>query len=215
MRSSRVTPQELKQILPLCRDTLTWSRHLALAEEFGLNSPARWAAFIAQVGHESAQLTRMIENLSYSVRGLMATWPKRFPTPESTNGYARNPERLANYVYGGRLGNGPMESGEGWRYRGRGLIQVTGKANYEIAGRGLGLNLTERPAMLEIAEHAVRSAAYFWKTRGLNELADEGTEPAFREITRRINGGYNGYDDRAALWAKAKSVLHAPEAAVA
>lgn len=210
-----MTPQELKQILPLCRDTLTWSRHLALAINFGINTPARWAAFIAQVGHESAQLTRLVENLSYSVRGLMATWPNRFATPESTHSYARNPERLANFVYGNRLGNGPMETGDGWRYRGRGLIQVTGKANYQIAGVGLGLNLVERPALLELPDHAARSAAFYWQSNGLNDLADKGTEKAFREITRRINGGYNGYDDRAALWAKAKSVLHAPEAAVA
>lgn len=210
-----MTPQELKQILPLCRDTLTWSRHLTLAEVFGVSTPARRAAFIAQVGHESAQLTRVIENMSYSVRGLMSTWPKRFPTPESTATFARNPERLANYVYGDRLGNGPMESGDGWRYRGRGLIQVTGRANYEVTGKGLGLNLIERPALLEIAEHAVRSAAFFWQTNGLNKLADDGTEKAFREITRRINGGYNGYDDRAALWSTAKAVLHAPAAVAA
>jgi putative chitinase len=210
-----MTPQELKQILPMCRDTATWSRHLALAEAFGVNTPGRWAAFIAQVGHESAQLTRLVENLSYSVRGLMATWPTRFPNTTATNTFARNPERLANFVYGKRLGNGPMETGDGWRYRGRGLIQVTGKANYQKMGEGLGLDLLERPALLELPDHAVRSAAYFWQSNGMNELADDGTEKAFKEITRRINGGFNGYDDRAALWAKAKVVLRAPEAQAA
>jgi putative chitinase len=199
----------------MCRDTATWAKHLALAEPFGVNTSARWAAFIAQVGHESAQLTRLVENLSYSVRGLMATWPTRFPTTASTNTYARNPERLANFVYGKRLGNGPMESGDGWRYRGRGLIQVTGKANYAKAGEGLGLDLLERPALLELPDHATRSAAYFWQSNGMNELADEGTEKAFKEITRRINGGFNGYEDRASLWAKAKVVLRAPEAQAA
>jgi putative chitinase len=199
----------------MCRDTATWAKHLALAEPFGVNTSARWAAFIAQVGHESAQLTRLVENLSYSVRGLMATWPTRFPTTASTNTYARNPERLANFVYGKRLGNGPMETGDGWRYRGRGLIQVTGRANYAKAGEGLGLDLIERPALLELPDHATRSAAYFWQSNGMNELADEGTEKAFKEITRRINGGFNGYEDRAALWAKAKVVLRAPEAQAA
>jgi putative chitinase len=199
----------------MCRDTATWAKHLALAEPFGVNTSARWAAFIAQVGHESAQLTRLVENLSYSVRGLMATWPTRFPTTASTNTYARNPERLANFVYGKRLGNGPMETGDGWRYRGRGLIQVTGRANYAKAGEGLGLDLLERPALLELPDHATRSAAYFWQSNGMNELADEGTEKAFKEITRRINGGFNGYEDRASLWAKAKVVLRAPEAQAA
>jgi putative chitinase len=199
----------------MCRDTATWAKHLALAEPFGVNTSARWAAFIAQVGHESAQLTRLVENLSYSVRGLMATWPTRFPTTASTNTYARNPERLANFVYGKRLGNGPMETGDGWRYRGRGLIQVTGRANYAKAGEGLGLDLIERPALLELPDHATRSAAYFWQSNGMNELADEGTEKAFKEITRRINGGFNGYEDRASLWAKAKVVLRAPEAQAA
>ena len=210
-----MTPQELKQILPFCRDTLTWSRHLELAVPFGIDTPGRWAAFIAQVGHESAQLTRLIENMSYSVRGLMATWPARFPTPVSTNTYARNPERLANFVYGSRMGNGPMESGDGWRYRGRGLIQITGRANYVKTGKGLKLDLVERPALLEIPQHAARAAAYFWQSNGLNELADVGTEQSFREITRRINGGYNGYEDRAAMWARAKAALHAPEALAA
>jgi putative chitinase len=108
-----------------------------------------------------------------------------------------------------------MESGDGWRYRGRGLIQVTGQATYAKAAEGLGLDLLERPALLELPDHAARSAAYYWQSNGLNEVADEGTEKAFREITRRINGGFNGYDDRAALWAKAKIVLRAPEALAA
>ena len=202
-----MTPKQLKAILPQCRDTLHWCKLLPLAEPFGVNTDVRWAAFIAQVGHESAHLTRLVENLSYGIRGLMQTWPARFPTEDVAKPYARNPERLANFVYRGRLGNGPMESGDGWRYRGRGLIQVTGKGNYEAMSKGLGVDYVGRPWLLELPDHAVRSAAYFWQTNGLNELADENTEEAFKAITRKINGGYNGWDDRVAIWLRARKEL--------
>lgn len=202
-----MTPLQLKAILPLCRDVQTWCKALSAAEPYGVSTPARWAAFIAQVGHESAQLNSLVENLSYSVRGLMATWPARFPDEATAVRYARNPERTANKVYSNRLGNGPPESGDGWRYRGRGLLQTTGKTNYETTGKGLGLDLVGRPALLEIPDNATKAAAYYWQSNGLNELADENTEEAFKRITRKINGGYNGWDDRLAIWTRAKKVL--------
>ena len=202
-----MTPTQIKAILPLCRDTQMWSLALAKAEPFSVDTPARWAAFIAQVGHESAQLNRLVENLSYGIRGLMATWPKRFPNETTAMPYARNPIKLANYVYGDRLGNGPPPSGEGFRYRGRGLLQTTGKTNYGLTGAALGLDLVARPGLLEIPDNAVKAAAYYWQSNGLNLLADEGTEDAFKAITKRINGGYTGYAERLAFWNKAKSVL--------
>lgn len=206
-----MTPEQLKLILPACRDARFWAREFDQANlpAYGLTTPRRMAAFVAQVGHESASLSRLVENLSYSLRGLMATWPNRFPDERSAQPFARNPIRLANYVYANRLGNGSPESGDGWRYRGRGLIQVTGKANYEAAGEALGLPLGARPDLLESPGHAVRSAAWFWQSRHLNELADAGTLEAFEGITRRINGGLNGLAERVALWHKAREVLHA------
>jgi putative chitinase len=202
-----VTPAQLRLILPQCRDVAFWSRELQNAVPFGVNTAARWAAFIAQVAHESAQFTRLVEGLSYSVRGLMTTWPQRFPTERVAQPFARNPERLANYVYANRLGNGPPESGDGWRYRGRGLIQITGKANYTTAGVALGLPLVAQPAMLERPTDAVRSAAWFWQSRHLNELADADSLDAFEAITRRINGGLTGFAERIALWRKAQQAL--------
>jgi putative chitinase len=202
-----VTPAQLRHVLPLCRDVGFWSRELQNAVPFGVNTAPRWAAFIAQVAHESAQFTRLVEGLSYSVRGLMTTWPKRFPTEKVAQPYARNPEKLANFVYGNRLGNGPPESGDGWRYRGRGLIQVTGKANYAQVGEALGLPLIAQPAMLERPTDAVRSAAWYWQRHGLNEMADAGSFEAFEAITRRINGGLTGLPDRVTLWHKAQEAL--------
>lgn len=202
-----MTPAQLRAILPLCRDVNFWSRELQNAVPYGVNTRARWAAFIAQIAHESAQFTRLVEGLSYSVRGLMATWPKRFPDEKTAQPFARNPEKLANYVYANRLGNGPPESGDGWRYRGRGLIQVTGKANYTTAGAALGLPLVAQPAMLERPTDAVRSAAWFWQSKHLNELADADSLDAFEAITRRINGGLTGLADRVVLWHKAQEVL--------
>jgi putative chitinase len=202
-----VTPAQLRLILPQCRDVAFWSRELQNAVPYGVNTRARWAAFIAQIAHESAQFTRLVEGLSYSVRGLMTTWPQRFPTERVAQPFARNPERLANYVYANRLGNGPPESGDGWRYRGRGLIQITGKANYAEAGVALKLPLVAQPAMLERPTDAVRAAAWYWQTHHLNELADANSQDAFEAITQRINGGFTGLAERIALWRKAQGAL--------
>lgn len=200
-----IRPADLKKILPHCRDIAVWSRHLAGATE--IDTKPRTCAFIAQVGHESLHLTKLLENLSYSARRLTEVWPKRFPTLQAAMPYARNPEKLANLVYGNRLGNGPPESGDGWRYRGRGLMQVTGRANYAMIGDLIRQPLIDKPQMLEIPTHAVRAAVAYWMAKDLNTLADQDTEESFREITRRINGGYNGWDDRLAIWQMAKAVL--------
>lgn len=176
---------------------------------FSLTTPTRQSAFLAQAGHESAGFTRLTENLNYSATGLAATWPGRFRGADGQpNALARalnrRPEAIANVVYANRMGNGPEASGDGWRYRGRGLLQITGRAQYERCGAALGLPLVEQPDLLAQPEPAVLSAAWFWQVNGLNELADAGD---FEAITRRINGGLNGLAERRALWAKFREAL--------
>jgi len=161
----------------------------------------RIAAFIAQVGHESGHLTRLVENLNYGADALRKTWPNRFCVELATVA-ARKPEQIANIAYGNRMGN--TEQGDGWKYRGRGLIQLTGKTNYQLCGEALGLNLLAQPDLLVKPQHACMAAAWFWATNGLNTLADAGK---FDAITQRINGGQNGAADRQALYARALKVL--------
>jgi putative chitinase len=201
-----VTAQQIKAILPQCMDPATWAKALNIAcPQFGIDTPWRMAAFIAQVGHESVQLNRRRENLSYSVRALMNTWPRRFPTEQSATPYARNPEKLANYVYAGRLGNGDTASGDGWRYRGGGLIQLTGRTNYREAGEAIGVALEEAPQKIEQPDVAARSSAWWWQAHGCNDLADAGE---FDKITETINGpAMLGAAARRELWAKAKLIL--------
>ena len=198
-----ITEQQLLQILPNAgRQAGVFVPVLNTAMgKYAIVTRLRVAAFIAQVGHESGQLTRLVENLNYSADGLMKTWPSRFDLVRAT-ACARKPEQIANVVYADRMGNaGP---GDGWKYRGRGLIQVTGKTNYAACGEALGLDLINQPELLERPQYAAMSAAWFWSTRGLNTLADQGE---FMKITRRINGGLNGLADRQALYDNALKVL--------
>jgi putative chitinase len=136
------------------------------------------------------------ENLNYSAERLVAVWPSRFPTKAAAEPYARQPDKLANKVYANRLGNGNEASGDGWRYRGRGPIQLTGKANYEKCGAGIGEDLVRFPCLLLTPSVGLASAGWFWHTRGCNRLADEDDH---RAITRIINGGQLGLDDRIML----------------
>ncbi|MFV3413220.1 glycoside hydrolase family 19 protein [Pseudomonas nitroreducens] len=181
----------------------------AAMRDFGVDTPPRVAAFLAQVGYESAQLTRCVESLTYSSQRLAAVWPRRFRRADgSPTALAREvayqPERIANLVYAGRNGNGDEASGDGWRFRGRGLLQVTGRSNYRSVGEGLAQPLVARPQLLAEPRWACRSAAWWWQRNGLNELADGAR---FEEVTRRINGGLNGLEVRAQLWHRALEVL--------
>ena len=198
-----ITEQQLLQILPNAgRQAGVFVPVLNTAmNRYAIVGSMRAAAFIAQIGHESGQLTRLAENLNYSAEGLMKTWPSRFDLVRATAA-ARKPEQIANIVYGGRMGN--TEPGDGWKYRGRGLIQVTGKTNYAACGEALGADLINRPELLEQPQYAALSAAWFWSVNGLNTLADAGD---LRKITQRINGGQNGAADRAELYARALKVL--------
>ena len=200
-----ITQSQLREVMG-CSGTvaITWCNPInAVIERFKLDTRARAAAFLAQVGHESGRLTRLVENLNYSAEGLVATWPKRFDTKLAAQ-VARKPEQIANIVYADRLGNGSQASGDGWKYRGRGLIQITGKSNYRDCGAVLGLELLSNPSLLEIPTNAAMSAGWFWSTSGLNALADAGQ---FETMTRRINGGLNGLADRKVLLARAMRVL--------
>ena len=198
-----ITAQQLLQIIPnagLVAGVFVPVLNTAM-NRYQIVGAKRNAAFIAQVGHESGQLTRLVENLNYSADVLRKTWPSRFDV-DLASAVARKPEQIANIAYGNRIGNTAL--GDGWKYRGRGLIQITGKNNYRACGEALGLDLISQPELLEKPQHACMSAAWFWATNGLNSLADAGK---FDAITQRINGGQNGAADRQALYAKALKVL--------
>lgn len=162
--------------------------------EFEVDTPLRVAAFLAQAFHESQGFTRMRENLNYSEQGLLTTFPKYF-TPEQAKAYARQPERIANRVYASRMGNGPEDSGDGWRYRGVGLFQLTGANNLRACSTALfGDDRALRdPDVLEQPVNACRAAAWFWSVNKLNQLADQED---MKGITKKINGGYNGLKER-------------------
>ncbi len=173
-------------------------------EKYNIDTTKRQAAYIGQCMHESAGIKTLNENLNYSAKALMATWPSRFPNEEIANEYARQPEKIANKVYGGRMGNDVESSGEGWKYRGRGIKQLTGKENYERSGAGLGVDLVENPDLLLEPKYAALSAGWFWNKHNLNDLADKGD---IETMTKRINGGLLGLDARKAAIKKAESVL--------
>ena len=198
-----ITAQQLLQILPNAGQVAgVFVPVLNTAmSRYQIVGVKRIAAFIAQVGHESGHLTRLVENLNYSADALRRNWPSRFSV-ELASAVARKPEQIANIAYGNRMGN--SATGDGWKYRGRGLIQITGKNNYRACGEALGLDLIMQPELLEKPQYACMSAAWFWATNGLNTLADAGKLDA---ITQRINGGHNGAANREELCARALKVL--------
>jgi putative chitinase len=182
---------------------------IALATEmprWNIDTPARESAFIGQIAHESAGMTKLEENLNYSAEALMRVWPKRF-NAERAQLCERNPERIANVAYASRLGNGDEISGDGWRYRGRGPIQLTGKANYKEYGAAILADLLGDPdAVARVPKIGCAVACRFWMVNGCNDLADEGDIGA---ITKKVNGGDHGLQDRIRLTAEAVRVLAA------
>lgn len=198
-----MTNEQLAQ-LNINSDWLPWLQKTF--EKYSINNVNRQAAFIGQCQHESANFKALQENLNYSANGLKSVWGSRFPTDEVANKYARNPNMIANKVYANRMGNGDEESGEGWKYRGRGLIQCTGKDLYKTLSDALNINLIDDPDMLLEMPYASMSAGWFWNKKSLNDLADKKD---YKEITKRINGGFNGLDDRIAKINKALEVLTA------
>ena len=165
-----------------------------VAEYYEMNiNPARLAGFLAQTAHESGGYTAIKENLNYSAKGLMGTFKKYFPSEDIANQYAKKPERIANRVYANRMSNGDESSGDGYRFCGRGLIQLTGRANYTKFANDLGMSLEETVAYLETPNGAVSSAGWFWDNNKLNQYCDSGD---FVTLTKRINGGTIGLEDR-------------------
>jgi putative chitinase len=174
--------------------------------DYEINTPQRVAAFVAQSAHESGGFTALHENLNYRAVTLRKVFPKYFPTDEMAAQYAQQPERIANRVYGGRMGNGPEESGDGYRYCGRGLIQLTGKSNYQAFADSIEIPVEQVPEFLQTFEGAIQSACWFWESNNLNQYADSGD---ILTMTKRINGGTIGLDDRQAHYNPALQVFGA------
>lgn len=170
----------------------------------GINTPMRQAAFIAQCGHESRDFTKTEENLMYSTERLLQVFPKYFKTREEAARVAQNPEAIANIVYSNRMGNGAPQTGDGYRFRGRGYIQLTGRDNYTKFAIASATPADRDPSIVTEPDGAALSAVWFWNKNSLNKLADIG---AMTEITRRINGGIMGLDDRMQRYEKALKVL--------
>jgi putative chitinase len=166
------------------------------AAKFQINTPLRLAHFLAQCGHESGGFRATQENLNYSAKGLAGIFKKYFPTEAAAAPYARQPQKIASKVYGGRMGNGPESSGEGYKFRGRGYIQLTGKDNYTAFGKSIGEDMTANPDKVA-STYALLSAAWFFSKNGLHKMADGGaTDAVVTSITKRVNGGTIGLADR-------------------
>lgn len=161
--------------------------------QFGILTPNQQAAFIGQCGHECGHFRILEENLNYRAATLMKLWPKRFPTLEIANAYAGNPKKIANMVYANRMGNRDESSGDGYRFRGRGCIQLTGHANYFHAGKALGVDFVMEPDLVATPKYAAMTAGWFWSTHGCNEIAESAD---WVKLTKKINGGTIGLDDR-------------------
>ena len=164
--------------------------------QYKINTPRRRAAFLAQCHHESQGFTRIVENLSYSTQALIRCWPNHFNV-KNAGAYAHQPAKIANRAYANRMGNGPESSGDGWLFRGRGLIQITGRAMYEAFAGFKGMPLGDLVEYLGTVDGALESACWYWQKHGLNTYADSGD---IKGMTRIINGGLNGLNDRAALY---------------
>jgi putative chitinase len=171
--------------------------------DYDINTPRRVAAFVAQCAHESGGFRFLTENLNYRAESLVKTWPRYFNTGNAGS-YARNPQRIANRAYADRMGNGNEASGDGWRFCGRGLIQLTGRSNYQAFADSIETDINDIPDYLATFEGAVQSACWFWETNNLNKWADLGD---IVTLTKRINGGTLGLDDRMKHYTHALHVL--------
>ena len=203
-----LTKEQLKQLLPKNPYIDHWYEALSqLLPDYEINTPQRIAAFIAQCSHESAGFTALKENLNYRAPTLRKIFPKYFPTDELANQYANMPnkqEAIANKVYANRMGNGDEASGDGFRYCGRGLIQLTGKDNYSWFAASISISVEEASEYLQTFEGAAQSACWFWENNNLNQWADKGD---ILTLTKRINGGTIGLEDRIKHYEHAKHIL--------
>ena len=172
--------------------------------KYGIDTPKRQAAFIGQAQHESNNFKNLEEGLIYSANRLMAVWPSRFPSLDVANQYANNPQKLADKVYGGRADLGNTETGDGFKFHGRGIFQLTGRSNYKVCGDAIKQLLTEQPELLLEPQWACMSAGWYWNRKQLNLLADDEN---WETITKRINGGLLGLQDRIDKTHKAMDIL--------
>lgn len=206
----QITKEQLIKIMPLSKaNTDKFLPYLnKYMDAFGINTPLRIAHFLGQIAVESGQLTVWVENLNYSEQGLLKTFPKYFSKTLAKT-YARKPQKIASRVYANRLGNGSEQSGDGWKYRGRGIIQITGKSNYKAYGdylvkTGMNVDLLKNPELLETLPGLIKSGCWWWWAHGCNELADKDSVIL---LTRKINGGTNGLTERTKFTNTAKKVL--------
>jgi putative chitinase len=189
-----ITVEQFTHMFPKNKNAQAWTTALVdVLPTYQIDTPERIASFLAQCGHESAGFTVLQENLNYSAEGLNKIFHKYFPTLESAQPYARHPEMIANKVYANRMGNGPEESGDGYRYCGRGLIQVTGKDNYFWYAESIQITPEEASHYMECFEGAAQSACWFWESNNLNSCADRRD---ILTMTKKINGGTIGLEDR-------------------
>jgi putative chitinase len=205
-----LSKEQLKQLLPKNPYLDHWYDALSkLLPDYEINTPQRIAAFIAQCAHESGGFTALKENLNYKAPTLRKIFPKYFPTDALANEYASKPnkqEAIANKVYANRMGNGDEASGDGYKYCGRGLIQLTGKDNYSWFAASLQISVEDAAEYLQTFEGAAQSACWFWETNNLNQWADKGD---IVTLTKRINGGTIGLEDRIKHYEHALHVLGA------
>jgi len=189
-----LTLDQLKQVIPKNQYVSYWHHALAqLLPQYEINTPDRIAAFLAQCAHESGGFVFIKENLNYRWQSLRKVFPKYFPTDALAQQYEKQPQKIANRVYASRMGNGPEESGDGWRFCGRGLIQVTGRDNYSWFAASLQISPEEASEYMETFEGAAQSACWFWESNNLNQWADKKD---ILTLTKRINGGTIGLEDR-------------------
>ena len=199
-----ITQQQLTQILPGNPYLEHWCDALnKILPDYDISTPQRTAAFLAQCAHESGGFTALHENLNYRPETLCKVWPRYF-NAANANDYAHQPEKIANRAYAGRMGNGDEASGDGWNYCGRGLIQLTGKNNYQSFADSIQTDISQIPAYLQTFEGAIQSACWFWENNNLNACADAGD---IVKMTKIINGGTLGLDDRTARYQHALQVL--------
>lgn len=200
-----ITSDMLRAVAPNAKDEVLEAFAEAMTNNFEdyEMTPLRAAHFIAQAAHESTGFTRFTENLNYRAQRLMQVFPKYFRDVDPDD-YAGNPEAIANRVYGGRMGNGPESSGDGWKYRGRGIFQLTGKSNYKTIGDAIEVDLIDDPDAALSSDNAVLIALEYWDQRNINDAADEDDVVG---VTRKINGGTIGLEERKLLLKKAKRAL--------
>lgn len=194
---------QFDRVLGYTAPDMVYDAYMHTIQKYGIESQYAQALFLANLMHESNNLRVLVENLNYGAEGLLRVFPKYF-SAANVKSYERQPEKIANRVYANRMGNGDEASGEGWKYRGRGAIQITGKSNYKACGDDIGIDLISNPDELCKMPASILSAGWFWKANNLNSFADKKDVVG---ATKKINGGLNGLESRQEYLAKALKVL--------